>query len=228
MTKAAWIRIIPFAVFMGFIGLQQLLEWSVVQGWVEMTSEQMLYLYPIKTLLVAGLLIFLWGRYEELDFSDLKNFPKTAASIAIGLIVFVLWINMDWGIAAFGENKGFDPFLIDDSTTRNIIIFFRICGAALVVPVMEELFWRSFMLRYVITPDFSSVRIGTFTLSSFLICSVLFGLEHNLLFAGIMAGAVYSLLLYWTKSIAQCVVAHAVTNLVLGLYVLQTGHWQFW
>jgi CAAX prenyl protease-like protein len=93
---------------------------------------------------------------------------------------------------------------------------------------MEEIFWRSFMLRYVITSDFTSVRIGTFTLTSFLICAVLFGLEHNLLLAGIMAGAVYSLLLYWTKSIFQCVLAHAVTNLALGLYVLQTGHWQFW
>lgn len=228
MTKAAWIRIIPFAVFMGFIGLQQVLEWTVTKGWVDITSEQMLYLYPIKTLLVAGLLIFLWRQYEELNFSDLKNLTHTAASIALGLVVFVLWINMDWGIATFGESKGFDPFLIADDSTRNIIIFFRICGAALVVPVMEELFWRSFMLRYVIKSDFTSVRIGTFTLNSFLICSVLFGLEHNLLLAGIMAGAAYAALLYWTKSISQCVLAHAVTNLVLGLYVLQTGYWQFW
>ena len=228
MTKAAWIRIIPFAVFMGFIGLQQVLEWMVVKGWVDITPEQMLYLYPIKTLLVAAILIYLWKQYEELDFSDLKNMKQTAASVVIGLVVFVLWINMDWGIATFGDRQGFDPFLIADDTTRNIIIFFRICGAALVVPVMEEIFWRSFMLRYVITSDFASVRIGTFAINSFLICSVLFGLEHNLLLAGIMAGAVYTLLLYWTKSISQCVLAHAVTNLVLGLYVLQTGHWQFW
>jgi CAAX prenyl protease-like protein len=228
MTKSSWIRIIPFAVFMGFIGLQQLLEWSVTKDWIEMTSEQMLYLYPIKTLIVAGLLLLLWGQYDELRLSDLKNLSQSAASVVIGLVVFVLWINMDWGIATFGHTKGFDPFLIADDTTRNIIIFFRICGAALVVPVMEEIFWRSFMLRYVITSDFTSVRIGTFTLTSFLICAVLFGLEHNLLLAGIMAGAVYSLLLYWTKSIFQCVLAHAVTNLALGLYVLQTGHWQFW
>jgi CAAX prenyl protease-like protein len=61
-----------------------------------------------------------------------------------------------------------------------------------------------------------------------LICAVLFGLEHNLILAGIMAGVAYSLLLYWTKSIYQCILAHAVTNLVLGIYVLQTGYWQFW
>ena len=228
MSKAGWVRIIPFAVFMLFIGLKEVLDWIVVKGWLELSPEQMLYLYPIKTVLVVGLLIVFWRQYNELDFSDFKNFTHTGASVLLGLLVFILWINMDWGIATFGENKGFDPFLIADTGTRNIMIFSRIFGAALVVPIMEELFWRSFMLRYVITSDFMTVRIGTYTLTSFVICSVLFGLEHNLLLAGIMAGASYSLLLYWTKSIYQCILAHAVTNLVLGLYVLQTGYWQFW
>ena len=228
MSKAGWVRIIPFAVFMLFIGLKEVLDWVVIKGWLELSPEQMLYLYPIKTVLVVGLLIVFWRQYSELDFSDFKNFTHTGGSILLGVLVFVLWINMDWGIATFGENKGFDPFLIADTGTRNIMIFSRIFGAALVVPIMEELFWRSFMLRYVITSDFMTVRIGTYTLTSFAICSVLFGLEHNLLLAGIMAGASYSLLLYWTKSIYQCILAHAVTNLVLGLYVLQTGFWQFW
>ena len=228
MGRAGWIRIIPFAVFMAFIGVQQLLEWSVVKGWLELSAQQMLYLYPLKAVLVTGLLLFFWRKYTELHLADFKNFTHTIASILLGLLVFILWINMDWGFATFGESKGFDPFLIDNVTTRNLLIFSRLFGAALVVPVMEELFWRSFMLRYVITADFSTVRIGTYTLTSFLICSVLFGLEHNLLLAGIMAGAAYSLLLYWTKSIYQCILAHAVTNLVLGIYVLQTGYWQFW
>ncbi len=228
MSKAGWVRIIPFAVFMLFIGLKEILAWVVVKGWLDLSAEQMLYFYPIKTLLVAGLLIYLWGQYDELHFVDFKNYTHTIASILLGLLVFVLWINMDWGFATYGESKGFDPFLISNATTRNLLIFSRVFGAALVVPIMEELFWRSFMLRYVITADFTSVRIGTFTLTSFLICSVLFGLEHNLLLAGIMAGAFYTVLLYWTKSIYQCILAHAVTNLVLGIYVLQTGYWQFW
>ncbi len=228
MSKSAWVRIIPFAVFMGFIGLQQLLEWCVSKGWIDISAEQMLYLYPIKTLLVGGLLIFLWGKYNELNYADFKNLTHTAVSVMVGLVVFILWINMDWGIATFGESKGFDPFLIDNDTTRNLMIFSRIFGAALVVPIMEELFWRSFMLRYIITADFTTIKVGTYTLTSFVLCAGLFGLEHNLFLAGIMAGAAYSLLLYWTKSIYQCILAHAVTNLVLGIYVLQTGFWQFW
>ncbi|MDA3902190.1 MAG: CAAX prenyl protease-related protein, partial [Desulfuromusa sp.] len=207
MGRAGWYRIIPFAVFMAFIGVQQILEWSVIKGWLELSAQQMLYLYPLKTVLVTGLLLFFWRKYSELHFADFKNLTHTIASILLGLLVFILWINMDWGFATLGESKGFDPFLIDNDTTRNLLIFSRLFGAALLVPVMEELFWRSFMLRYVITADFSSVRIGTYTLTSFLICAVLFGLEHNLILAGIMAGVAYSLLLYWTKSIYQCILA---------------------
>ena len=228
MGSAGWIRIIPFAVFMGFIGLQQILEWTVTKGWQDLTEEQLLYLYPIKALIVTGLLIYFWRKYSELHFADFKNLTHTMVSIFLGLLVFVLWINMDWGIATFGESKGFNPFLIENDPTRNIMIFSRIFGAALVVPIMEELFWRSFMLRYIITADFTTIRVGTYTLTSFAICAVLFGLEHNLFLAGIMAGVSYSVLLYWTKSIYQCILAHAVTNLVLGIYVLQTGYWQFW
>ncbi|MGA7827253.1 MAG: CPBP family glutamic-type intramembrane protease [Geobacteraceae bacterium] len=56
----------------------------------------------------------------------------------------------------------------------------------------------------------------------------MFGLEHNLFLAGIMAGIAYNLLLYRTKSLSACILAHGLTNLALGIYVLQTGKWYFW
>lgn len=228
MSKDGWLRIIPFAIFMGFIGLQQGLQWAAEQGLLSLTQSQLLYLYPLKAILVAAVLFALLRRYDELRLADFKTFSHTAGSILLGLLVFVLWINMDWDFATFGESKGFDPTLIESAPLRNSLIFFRIFGAALVVPIMEELFWRSFLLRYIIDSNFMAVRIGSYTLASFAIGSVLFGLEHNLVLAGIMAGVAYNLLLYWTKSINQCILAHAVTNLVLGLYVVQTGNWQFW
>lgn len=228
MTKNAWIRIIPFAVFMGFIGAQQGAEWLAERGVVELTDQQLLYLYPLKALLVAVLLLVFLRHYSELSWSDYRDIRFTAVSIALGLVVFLLWINMDWDFATIGESKGFNPTLLEDAALRNSMIFFRIFGAALVVPVMEELFWRSFLLRYLIDADFMAVRIGTYSLASFVTSAVLFGLEHNLVLAGVMAGIAYNLLLYKTRSVAQCVLAHGVTNLVLGIYVLQTGNWQFW
>lgn len=228
MSKDAWVRIIPFAVFMGFIGLQQGIEWLVGQGAIDLTVQQLLYLYPVKAILVFVLLLFFMRHYEELHWSDFKNILHTLGSLLLGVVVFWLWINMDWDFATFGESKGFNPMLIEDTTVRQTLIFSRIFGAALVVPIMEELFWRSFLLRYIMNPDFMLVRIGSYSLASFTIGAILFGLEHNLVLAGVMAGVAYSLLLYWTKSISQCVLAHAVTNFMLGIYVLQTGYWQFW
>jgi CAAX prenyl protease-like protein len=228
MSKPAWLRILPFALFMGFIGLQQGMEWAVGQGILPLTAEQLLYLYPLKAILVALLLVAFFRHYRELRCRDFANLKHSFGSLLVGLLVFVLWINMDWEFATIGDNQGFDPTLVAPEVTRNILIFFRIFGATLVVPVMEELFWRSFLLRYLINSDFERVPIGAFSWGSFVIGAGLFGLEHNLLLAGVMAGAAYSLLLYRTRSIAQCVLAHAVTNFALGIYVLQTGNWRFW
>lgn len=228
MGRAGWIRILPFAVFMGFIAIQQGLQWLIDEGMTGLSAEQLLYLYPVKAVVVALLLLLFLREYDEFKLADLKQAGPTLLSIVTGLVVFVLWINMDWDFATFGENKGFDPYLSSSEGSRNVLIAFRLFGAALVVPLMEELFWRSFLLRYLIDSDFMKVRIGTYTLSSLLIGSILFGLEHHLVLAGVMAGLFYSVLLYRTRSIAQCVLAHAVTNLVLGLYVLQTGSWLFW
>jgi CAAX prenyl protease-like protein len=93
---------------------------------------------------------------------------------------------------------------------------------------MEELFWRSFLLRYIVDDKIDTVPIGTFTWASCIVTVVLFGLEHNFILAGIMAGVFYNLLLYWSRSIVQCVLAHAVTNLALSIYIVYTGRWQFW
>jgi len=228
MGQAGWARIIPFAVFMAFIGLQQMVEWLVSTDIISLTEQQLLYLYPVKALLVALLLCYFWRQYSEIKWTDFKNIKHTLLSVLLGLLVFILWINMDWNFASLGQSSGYDPYLSHSDSSRNALIAFRLFGAAIVVPIMEELFWRSFLLRYIINSNFNSVRIGTYTLSSFMIGSVLFGLEHHLVLAGIMAGVAYSLLLYRTKSIAQCILSHAVTNLVLGLYVLQTGLWRFW
>lgn len=228
MTRDVWYRVLPFALFMGFIGLQQGLEYLRTKGFLALTNQDLLYLYPIKAIAVGLLLLLFRRHYRELKWADLAEWKTTAGTVLLGLLVFFLWINMDWDFASLGENPGFDPSLISGEGTRNLLIIFRLIGAALVVPIMEELFWRSFLLRYIIDSDFTKVQVGRFTWGSFAISAVLFGLEHHLLLAGIMAGVAYNLLLYKTKSISQCILCHAVTNLALGIYVLQTSSWRFW
>jgi CAAX prenyl protease-like protein len=204
---------------MTFIGVEELIRFLNGRELTSLLPSSLLYLYPIKTAFVGLTLLYLRKHYNEIRFADLANLRNLFFSITIGIVVFILWINMDWSLGLQRHPAGFDPTIVSDSLTRSVLIIFRIFGAAVVVPVMEELFWRSWLLRYLINNDFAKAQIGSFTWPSFLICAVLFGTEHNYILAGIMAGAAYSLLLYRTKSIIHCIMAHAVTNFSLGIYV---------
>ena len=224
----AFYRYLPFALFMGFIGLDELIRYCAGLGYFKLEATTLYYLYPIKAVTVGAVLFAFRKRYNELTFKDLANIPATLTSCGIGMLVFILWINMDWTLGSATVPQGFNPTLLTDRTLQIAMTLFRIAGAVLVVPLMEELFWRSFLIRYIIEKNFDTVQMGTFTRASFLFTVVLFGLEHNYFYAGVMAGAIYNLLLYRTRSLSQCVLAHAVTNLALAVYVVVTGRWQFW
>lgn len=213
---------------MGFIGLEEFIRFLTGRGFLTLEATALHYLYPLKAL-SAGYLLYLFKQhYHELSFKDLANIPATLAACGTGLLVFAFWIQMDWTLTATGAHQGFDPYFLPGRISPIAMIIVRMTGAVLIVPLMEELFWRSFLIRYIIDRNFENVRLGTFTRGSFLLTVVLFGLEHNYILAGIMAGAFYNLLLYRTRSLAQCVLSHAVTNLALGIYVVITGKWHFW
>ena len=104
----------------------------------------------------------------------------------------------------------------------------RIVGSSVVVPVVEELAFRGYLLRRLISPDFTEVSPRRFTASSFLISSVVFGMLHGRWLAGVLAGMVYALAQYRRGELTDAIIAHAVTNGLLAAYVLIFGHWVFW
>lgn len=221
-------RIAPFALFMSYIGIEEILRFAVSHKIFEIPYSWFLYLYPLKTITVGFFLFRYRKSYIELAWSDLANLKALLTAITTGIIVFILWINMTWSWAVIGTPNGFDPTVVTEKFIQLMLIFFRLIGAAIIVPIMEELFWRSWLLRYLISSDFQSVPVGKLTFTSYIIGTIMFGLEHNLWLAGIMAGSAYALIWYQSKSLVQCIVAHAITNLLLGIYVLQTGRWEFW
>jgi len=221
-------RIVPFALFMTFIGIDEFLHFLRNQGMIVLTDHFFLSLYPVKIAIVGSALWLYRAAYVEIKTRDLMQLRTTLISLMAGSVVFGLWIWMIWPFAIFGNLSGFDPSVFKDDSFKYFMIMIRLAGAVIVVPIMEEIFWRSFLVRYLTGPSFSDIGIGQMTIASFLITTVLFGLEHNLWLAGMMAGAAYNLLLLHAKSIAQCILAHAVTNFLLGMYVLITKQWFFW
>jgi hypothetical protein len=104
----------------------------------------------------------------------------------------------------------------------------RIAGSSLVVPPLEEVFFRSFVYRYVTKADFLSEPLGRFNARAFVITSVLFGLEHQQWLAGILCGFAYQGLVCRKKRLGDAITAHAITNFLLGVWVAWRGEWQFW
>ena len=179
-------------------------------------------MYPIKTVLVASSLIYFWNAYkQEIRFS-FSWLPVIA-----GILVFFIWILPEGMYPQIG-NSEFNPYKHASGYGVHVVIAFRLLGAILVVPLMEELFWRSFALRFAIKSDFKSVPLGQFSWFSFIFISILFGIEHQRWLVGIFAGMIYSGVLYRRKNLFDPILSHAITNSLLGMYVLSTHQWSFW
>jgi CAAX prenyl protease-like protein len=130
----------------------------------------------------------------------------------------------------FPDRIGFNPFQeIADPIARSAFLAARFFGLALIVPIIEEVFWRGFLMRYLIDDrKWEAVPIGAFSSLSFLIVTILFALVHPEFLAAIVWGAGINLLLVQTRNLWATIVAHGVTNLLLGVYILQSGAWKLW
>jgi len=113
-------------------------------------------------------------------------------------------------------------------TAAGLWLLARVLGSVVVVPIAEELAFRGYLLRRLIAADFTAVSPKQFTVFSFLVSSVAFGLLHGRWLAGILAGMIYALAQYRRGELSDAVVAHAVTNGLLAAYVLLAGQWAFW
>ena len=180
------------------------------------------WLYPMKTVAVGITLILLVRWFPQLEICS------TWLAAGVGLVVFVLWVLPEGFYPLLSTPSSVDPFKKLVVPWIYLWIVFRVVGASVVFPIMEELFWRGFLIRWLVKENFQKVAIGTFTWPSFLITSALFASEHNRWLVGLMAGVVYNLVLYRTKSLYACMIAHGVTNLALAIFVLTTDQWTFW
>ena len=178
--------------------------------------------YPIKTVLVAASLVCFWNVYKQ----EIRVSFNWLAAIS-GVVVFFIWVLPEGFYPQIGYSE-FNPYEYAIGYGLYLVIAFRLIGASLIVPLMEELFWRSFALRFAITSDFKSVPLGQFSWFSFILISLLFGFEHHRWLVGIVAGMVYTGVLYHRKNLFDPILSHTITNFMLGLYVVSTHQWSFW
>ena len=220
-------RVAPFVIF---------LLLTYYQGKFGEASRYWLYL--AKTLVGA------WLLFEMRPFVCEMRVAFSWEAVAVGVAVCVVWVGLDGfypKLSELGVKLGLSkattavalpwhPHLQfgDGAGLAWFFIAVRILGSSLVVPVLEEVFFRSFLYRYIAKPDFLSVPLGLFAALPFFVASVVFAFEHEEWLAGIICGFAYQGLVIWKKRLGDAIVAHGITNFLLGAWVVWKGAWQFW
>jgi len=213
-------RIVPFAIYIAFLPVGQILASSF-------PGVDLRPLYGVQIGLTAIALAFFWRQYGELRVRAAIRAEDTLLAVLCGVAVFALWVSLDHPIFLLGEmGEGFDPR--NDGEIDWTLATVRALGASLVVPIMEELFWRSFLARWVDSPSFLEQPPQRISLKAIVLTSALFAVEHTLWFAGLLAGVAYTWLYRRTGNLWVPVISHMVTNFALAIWVLHTGNWQFW
>jgi CAAX protease family protein len=210
--------VLPFVVFMVMLAVQPLFEGRVDTRWI----------VAARGVLVGAALLLLWRSYVELWSCSRPRAGDVLLAIAAGFAVFVAWIGFDSGWGVMGTvGPGFDPRRADGSLDP-LLTALRIFGLVLAVPVMEELFWRSYVMRRIDAADFLARNPRDATALAFGLSCALFASEHAHWFAGLVAGAAYAALYMRSRNLWVPILSHATTNGILAAWILATGNWHLW
>ena len=215
-SDSAWVSYVAPMIAFGLF--------TTAEGYVEPNLYP--WVYAAKLASVVACFVIWPGALRDLRVGR----PHAAASVVVGLVVFALWVGIEETLAYphIGERTAFDPASITPAGTRTMFLVLRLIGLVIVVPVMEELFWRSLSLRYLTNADFLKVPIGEYSRNALVISVVFFAATHTEWLVAALTGLTYSVWVRYTRSVLAAVIAHAVTNAALGVYILKTGKWIYW
>jgi exosortase E/protease (VPEID-CTERM system) len=189
----------------------------------QLASSGFEWLYPIRVAAVVVALWFFSRSYQQLNW----RFGWT--SIASGGVAFAVWIVLE-SLVMPGLEITMPAALNQAPETAKIgWLLFRVLGAVITVPIAEELAFRGFLLRRLVSADFESVGWQSVSWIAILLSSIAFGVLHgDRWLAGTIAGAIYAVTWMRRGSMGDAVAAHATTNALIAAWVLIGGHWHLW
>ncbi len=238
-------HILPFATFMAFqilLGLLQSAGFTFDRSdmpWYRAAPEQ--WVYPLQTVATLAVLLFFRQHYE------LRPPRGVGLGLLLGVTGFIIWVapghifratDMSAGwwtrLGFMDRPDGFNPsFIRQHSQVWYVVaVGLRFVRMVVVAALVEEILWRSFLMRFFADPhgDYWKVPFGTHHWRSFLAVTGLVVLVHQPV--DYVPAAIFGTLMYWlairTKSLSACVTMHGTTNLLLGIYTLATSQWGYW
>lgn len=211
--------VLPFVVFLIFLAIQKYVPLTPV---IE---------YPLRdVILMAVLLVF------SRHVIGIRSFHRLESSL-IGIAVFLIWIGPDILFPGYRHYWLFQNAIVgsigvpppESVFQQPVVLWSRIFRAVVLVPIIEELFWRAWLMRWLISPNFEKIPLGAYKPAAFWITALLFASEHGSYWdVGLIAGIVYNWWMVRTRSLGDCILVHAITNACLCGYVVATHHWEYW
>lgn len=208
------VRVAPFALYLAL---------TFAQG--KFGEASLYWGYALKTILAGALVLSLRKYVPEMRWS----FSLPAA--LVGVLVLVIWVGIDPYYPAIGRTgPGWNPhsFFGQGSPWAWFFIGLRILGSGFVVPMLEEVFYRSFMTRYWTSAEFTKVPLDRRDYRAAGITALAFGFAHSEWLAGILCGVLYQWLVWRKGKLGEAMTAHAITNILLGIWIAWKGDWRFW
>jgi CAAX prenyl protease-like protein len=214
-ASPVYARVAPFVIFLALTFCQSLFG-----------PTGPYWLYLVKT--AAGA----WLIWEMRPFVAEMRWALSWEAVVVGIAVCVMWIGIDGWYPKFGKpGETWNPHTIFglNSGLAWMFVIVHLLGSSLVVPPLEEVFWRSFLYRWFVRTDFQNMPFRQFHPTSFIVTAILFGPgEHYQWLAGILCGFAYQWLVIRKNRLGDAITAHAITNFLLGVWVIWKGDWKFW
>jgi CAAX prenyl protease-like protein len=209
-----YVRVVPFVIFLALTFCQ---KWLGVQG--------PYWMYLVKTAVGA------WLIWEMRSYVAEMRWAISWEAVVVGVGICVMWIGIsDWYPKFSKPDTTWNPHTLygQGSTMAWMFVLVHLLGSTFVVPPLEEVFYRSFLYRYLVKTDFLAMPLSRFHLLSFVVTSAAFAAEHYEWLSGILCGLAFQWLVIRKNRIGDAMTAHAITNFLLGVWVIWKGAWQFW
>jgi hypothetical protein len=210
-------RVVPFLIFL-----------LLTAGQGQFGHSSSYWFYLAKTVVGLWMIAEVWPLVAEMRWAF------SWEAVAVGLGVLVMWIGLDPWYAKLNLSKAAaenaNPMLVFGVHAPLAFFFLgvHLFGMTVVVPPLEEVFYRSFLYRYLARPSFLEVPLNRFLPIPFFATAVVFGFEHSQWLAGILCGLAYQWLAWRKNRLGDAMLAHAITNFLLGIWVIWRGAWNFW
>ncbi len=207
----------PFAAFVGIMAVEKV--FSISPQWA----------YPVRFFAVSAMVLTVARHYWT------ERPSRPFASLCLGAAVFIIWIGPDV-LFDYRHSWLFNNALTGASTssipvelrTHFWFVLIRTFSCTALVPIVEELFWRGWLMRWLIDQNFMSVPLGKYTPAAFWLVAILFASEHGPYWdVGLITGVIYNWWMVRTRNLGDCILMHAVTNGILSAYVVVTGRWEY-